>query len=61
MRSRSEVVRDWVSYYKASPEYYQLNALVAIFRADGEGMLASVLKELGLQDSVLLVKDAAKK
>lgn len=61
MRTRSEVVRDWVSFYKQSPLKYEMNALLAIYKADGEEMLGAVLKELGLVRSIDLVKDAAKK
>lgn len=60
MRSKSEVVRDWVAFYKQSPLKYEMNALIACLKSDGEGILASVLRELGLQQSVDLVKDAAK-
>lgn len=51
---------DWVHFYKQSPAKYNMNALIAVYRNDGERMLQSVLKELGLTLSVDLVKDAAK-
>jgi hypothetical protein len=37
-----------------------MNALIAVYRTDGEKMLKMVLKELGLEASVDLVKDAEK-
>jgi hypothetical protein len=36
-----------------------MNALLAIYQNDGEQMLLSVLKELGLTESLALIKDAA--
>jgi hypothetical protein len=38
-----------------------MNALLAIYQNDGEQMLMAVLKDLGLTDSIELVKDAAKR
>lgn len=51
---------DWVRFYKISASRYNMNALLAVLESDGEQMLESVLKELGLTKSVDLVKDAAK-
>ena len=54
-------VLDWVTYYRKSARVgYNFNALVAIYKTEGEPMLLAVLKELGLTLSVELVKDAAK-
>ena len=53
-----ERVGEWVRFYKQSPLKYEMNALIAVYKNDGEGMLQSVLKELGLLQSVDLVKDA---
>lgn len=61
MRTKSEVVKDWCAFYRQSPLKYEMNALIACYKSDGEGMLVSVLNELGLQDSVSLVKEAANK
>lgn len=61
MRSKSEIVRDWVTYYRQSPLNYQMSALIACFKSDGEEVLRSVLKELGLTLSVDLVRDAVKR
>ena len=58
MRSKGEVVRDWVQFYKQSPLKYEMNALIAVYKNDGEQVLSSVLKELGLLQSVDLVRDA---
>lgn len=58
MRSKSEIVKDWAAYYRQSPLNYQMSALIACYKSDGEGILASVLSDLGLLDSVSLVKDA---
>jgi hypothetical protein len=38
-----------------------MNALLAILKNDGEQMLSAVLRELGLTNSIELVKDAAKR
>lgn len=51
---------DWVRFYKQSPLKYEMNALIAVLKSDGEQMLLEVLKELGLTKSVDLVKDAMK-
>lgn len=56
-----ERISDWVRFYKQSPLKYEMNALLAVLSTDGEEMLRSVLKELGLTKSEDLVKDAAKK
>jgi hypothetical protein len=52
--------REWASFYKKSALKYNMNALIAVYRNDGEKMLKMVLKELGLEASVDLVKDAEK-
>lgn len=54
-------MREWVGFYKASPAGYQVNALIAVLRNDNEKILAAVLRELGLEFSLDLVRDAAKK
>ena len=53
-----ERITDWVKFYKQSQLNYRMNALLAVLETDGEKMLLEVLKELGLTDSVSLVKDA---
>ena len=53
-----ERITDWVKFYKQSQLNYRMNALLAVLESDGEQMLSAVLKELGLTDSVSLVKDA---
>lgn len=58
--SETEKVREWVAFYKQSPLKYNMNALIAVYRNDGEKMLARVLRELGLESGLELVKDAAK-
>lgn len=55
-----ERAKDWVAFYKQSPQKYSMNALIAVLRTDGERMLARVLRELGLERSSDLVKDAEK-
>lgn len=55
-----ERVREWCAFYKQSPLKYEMNALIAVYQNDGEAMLRKVLRELGLDQSVDLVKDAAK-
>lgn len=54
-----ERIQEWVRFYKLSPLKYEMNALLAVYKNDGEEMLQSVLKELGLLRSLDLVKDAA--
>lgn len=54
-------IQDWIRLYKQSPLKYEMNALISVLENDGEGMLMAVLKELGLTQSVELVKDAAKR
>jgi hypothetical protein len=57
----TDKLQDWVIYYRKSARVgYNFNALVAIYKTDGEKMLVAVLKELGLTVSAELVKDAAK-
>ena len=43
-------------FYKVSNGGYKMNALLAVLRNDGEGMLRRVLQELGLQNSLDLLK-----
>jgi hypothetical protein len=52
---------EWVRFYKQSPLKYNMNALLAVLENDGEAMLLSVLKSLGLTQSLALVKDASEK
>ena len=54
-------IHDWKRWYEVSTPGYQTNALLAILRTDGERMLRSVLKELGLTDSAVLLKAMDKK
>jgi hypothetical protein len=56
-----ERISEWKRWYEASSPGYQMNALLAIYQNDGEQMLMAVLKDLGLTDSIELVKDAAKR
>ena len=58
--NETERAKDWVAFYKQSPQKYNMNALIAVLRTDGERMLARVLRELGLERSSDLVKDAEK-
>ncbi len=53
-------MREWVQFYKRSPLLYNMNALRGVLKTDGERVLKLVLKELGLEASVDLVKDAEK-
>ena len=59
--TEKERVMDWVRFYKQSPLKYEMNALIACYESDGEQILGSVLKELGLLQSADLIKDAANK
>lgn len=54
-----ERITEWVKFYRQSQLNYRMNALLAVLESDGEKMLSAVLKELGLTDSVSLVKDAS--
>jgi hypothetical protein len=56
MRTETEVVKDWVHFYKASPRGYQANALLAVLRNDGERILGKVLRELQLDKTEALLK-----
>ena len=58
--TRSERIKEWAMYYRASPQKYNMNALLAVLKTDGEQMLQAVLKEIGLESALELVKDAAK-
>lgn len=53
-----EKSQEWVRFYKASPQGYEMNALLAVLHNDGPQMLSRVLKGLGLLQSVDLVKSA---
>lgn len=57
--TEAERVKNWVHFYKQSPLLYNMNALISVYKNDGEKMLRAVLRELGLESSVDLVKDAA--
>ena len=54
-------IKDWANYYKVSPGRYEMRALVACYDNDGEAVLREVLKELGLTQSIDLIRDAAKR
>jgi hypothetical protein len=56
-----ERISEWVRLYRQSPLKYEMNALLSVLETDGEQMLMAVLKDLGLTDSIELVKDAAKR
>lgn len=56
MRSESEVVKDWIAFYKASPKGYQAKALGAVLRNDGEKILNRVLRELQLEKTADLLR-----
>ena len=56
-----ERITEWKRWYEASSPGYQMNALLAILKNDGEQMLSVVLRELGLATATDLVKDAAKR
>ena len=58
--NESERAREWIHFYKQSPQKYNMNALIAVLRSDGEKMLNRVLQELGLESASALVKDAEK-
>lgn len=51
---------EWCAFYRKSPLKYEMNALIAVYKNDGEKMLGLVLRELGLSNSSDLVKDACK-
>jgi len=52
----SERRQEWVSWYKASPSGYRVNALLAVLENDGEKMLGEVLKDLRLTSALELIK-----
>lgn len=53
----TQKVSDWVRYYKTAPEGYKPFALQAVLRNDGVKVLAMVLRSLGLESSVDMVRD----
>lgn len=57
MRTESEVLSDWVIYYKKCPKLYQPLALLAILRGDGPKMLSKVLRELKLEKTADLLSE----
>lgn len=56
-----EKKQEWLNWYRASPDGYQLNALLAVLENDGEKMLAEVLSDLGLESTLGFVREAKKK
>lgn len=50
-------IQDWVRFYKISQKDYKPHALAAVLRNDGPQVLAQVLKALGLEASINLVRD----
>ena len=60
MSNETERLKDWVNFYRQCPLKYNMNALIAVLRTDGEKMLLKVLQELGLESALALVKDADK-
>jgi hypothetical protein len=61
LMGEKERIQEWIRWWKIGPPGYQYNSLVAILRNDGEKMLRSVLKELGLGDSTALLKEMDKR
>jgi hypothetical protein len=59
--TEKERLQEWIRWWKIGPPGYQYNSLVSIYRNDGEQMLRNVLKELGLLDSVSLLKEMDKR
>ena len=57
--TEKERLSEWVKWYRISTPGYQTNALLAVLKNDGERMLRSVLKELGLTDSATLLMEMA--
>jgi len=47
----------WVRFYQTAQPDYKAHALTAVLRNDGPKMLSLVLKKLGLESSVDMVKD----
>lgn len=56
-----ERITDWVKFYKQSQLSYRMNALLAVYENDGEKALIAVLQELGLTESLALIKDASER
>jgi len=54
--TENQHVKDWVTFFKASPPGYKASALRAAYKNDGEKMLSLVLKELKIYTAVDLVK-----
>lgn len=60
MRNESDVVKEWVHFYKASPKSYQANALLAVLRNSGPKVLNRVLQELNLVKTADLLSEMDK-
>lgn len=58
--TEAQKVQDWIHLYKVSVTRYEMNTLISCLKNDGEGVLMKVLRGLGLESSLDLVKDASK-
>ena len=58
--TEEERCQEWLRYIRVTERHYEMSALLVVLRNDGERMLLRVLKGLGLERSVDLVKFAAK-
>ena len=50
-------IHGWLRFYRTAPEGYKPKALQACLANDGPKVLAAVLRELGLEQSLSLVQD----
>jgi hypothetical protein len=58
--TEAQRVSDWIHLYKVSVSRYQMSTLISCYKNDGEQVLRKVLKNLGMELSLELVKDACK-
>ena len=59
--TEKERLREWVRWWEISSPGYQANALLAVLRNDGPGMLQKVLHEIGLESSSDLMREMDKR
>ncbi len=57
--TESERIEEWLRHYKVC--HLKMNALCAVLENDGEQMLSKVLRRLGLERSLDLVRESSNK
>ena len=57
--NETERIEEWVRHFRVC--HLKVNALEAVLVNDGEAMLSKVLRKLGLEQSLNLIKESVKK